>query len=208
MKTSLGTTLSIPAVIHPALTSNLLSVHDVTSTNRSVIVSLSKAYIIRNTKLNPPHLVRTGSWTGNQYKMDTLQPRLAGIRAVPYRKPDGKSRPTPHRASPVGYRRSRRLRSSPHPETRPIPTPALTTPSRSHPKGDPNPPPPISQKDALFHAWQLVLHHIQLPTLQAITRENLPTLPSQLPGTPPTLSCPSYNTGKAKPSPHRRSDHK
>ena len=69
IKTNMEKTVTLPALRHPNIRSNLLSVQNICRQHGHVLFSANRA-IIMNTSRTPPSITGTGTWTGNSYKLD------------------------------------------------------------------------------------------------------------------------------------------
>lgn len=118
--------LSIPALVTPALTRKLLSVHDVALKAGPVIFTHNRAYILRRNRI-----AATATWKHPFYKIDTEQPAPAYITKTNKKSP---TKPPPHaRILPISKRNTHRIRTLVLPPQRPgIPRPTPdATPSPS-----------------------------------------------------------------------------
>ena len=208
IKTTKGYNLSLPAVVHPLVQPNLLSVHGIADQWGHVVFSKRTARIVHS-KARRPVVVGTAQFGRGQYQLaHQATPVSLSARTTPTtttRKPS-----SPSSSTPIAQLQSMRKAIKAIPRTAQF----LATRDKPHPKRTPrlpndfpHPPSQSGAKTVTFHLWHLVFNHVNLRTLQIMALEQLLPLPDILKKSPRKLTCSGCANGKLRPQPHKTTAH-
>ena len=209
IKTTRGYNLSLPAVVHPLVQPNFLSVHDIADQWGHVVFSKSKAHIV-HLKARRPVVMGTAQFSRGQYQLaHQATPVSLSARTTP-RKTTRKPR-SPSPSTPIAQSQSTRKAIKAIPRTAQF----LATGDKTHskrtprlPNDFPHPPSKSDAKTVAFHLWHLVFNHVNLRTLKMVALEELLPLLDILKKSPPKLTWSSCANGKLRPQPHKTTAHK
>ena len=205
IRTNKNIRLQVPAVANPAITTNLISVHDLARLHGNVLFTRKKAIVYKNTaERNKPVIVGTAPWNKKHqaFAWTNKNPNNAySARSKPYTrtqtKPSQKGKPKTTTVQHIGprtpqmqehRRQNRHIADTHNPVTehQPQPTP----------------------QEQVAHEWHLKLNHATARNLRQMAKDgNIPTMPKSLAYETTTITCSACTTAKQRPEPHRKTTH-